>query len=207
MNDVTNLKDTIVAKSSQLNADDLIAGSMQIKITSVKRGDSKDQPIDICFEGDDGKPFKPCKTLRKLLVFAWGENGNDWIGKSAVLYRDANVKWGGVAVGGIRISHLSHIDRDISLSLAETKGKKSTVNVKRLVEQEPPAAPAVTDAEIEVAVKQLGIAANSGMAALGAEWGKLSAPIKKSLGKCPDSLKAVAAAVDEQAAAPEQDNG
>jgi hypothetical protein len=31
-----------------------------------------EQPVSIHFEGDDGKPFKPCKTCRRLLVHCWG---------------------------------------------------------------------------------------------------------------------------------------
>jgi hypothetical protein len=48
------------------------------------------------------------------------------------LYNNPEVKFGGVKVGGIRISHLSDIDRDIALSLTATKGKKEGFIIKRL---------------------------------------------------------------------------
>ena len=39
MSDITNLRDTIVPKSDQLNSEQLIAGPMTITVTSVRRGD------------------------------------------------------------------------------------------------------------------------------------------------------------------------
>ena len=54
------------------------------------------------------------ETKRKVLVFAWGEDGTQWIGRSMTLFNKPDVKFGGVMVGGIRISHLSHIDHQIN---------------------------------------------------------------------------------------------
>lgn len=47
---VENLRDTIQPKSDQLNADDLIAGPINITITSVRRGNAE-QPVGIEWEG------------------------------------------------------------------------------------------------------------------------------------------------------------
>lgn len=124
MSDVTDLRHTIVPKSDQLNAEQLLAGDLTITVTDVRMG-SEDQPVILHYENDQGRPFKPCKTMRKLLIFAWGEDGRRWVGKSMTLYNDQAVRFGGMTVGGIRISHLSHIEREISLSLTATKGKKS----------------------------------------------------------------------------------
>jgi hypothetical protein len=49
-NDVTNLRDTILAKSDQLNADDIIGTGITITVTAVKRGDSAEQPVVIRVE-------------------------------------------------------------------------------------------------------------------------------------------------------------
>jgi hypothetical protein len=124
MSDVTDLRSTIVPKSDQLNAEQLLAGDTTITVTDVRMG-SEDQPVILHYENDQGRPYKPCKTMRKLLIFAWGEDGRGWIGKSMTLYNDQAVRFGGMVVGGIRISHLSHIEREISLSLTATKGKKA----------------------------------------------------------------------------------
>lgn len=133
MNDVSNLRDTIIPKSDQLNSEQLLSGPMTITVTSVNRG-SDDQPVAIHYEGEAGRPFKPCKSMRKVLIFAWGDDGGEWIGKSMTLYNDPTVKFGGVKVGGLRISHLSHIDRDIALMLTATKGKKQEFIIKKLVD-------------------------------------------------------------------------
>jgi hypothetical protein len=51
------------------------------------------------------------------------------------LYHDASVLFGGQAVGGIRISHLSDIPADIRVSLAATKGKKALHTISRMQTQ------------------------------------------------------------------------
>lgn len=130
MNDITNLSDTILAKSDRLNAEDLLAGPLTVRVTNVYRK-SADSPIAINYEGDNGRPFEPCKTMRKLLVAAWGEDGNQWLGRSMTLYNDTSVKWAGKESGGVRISHLSHIEKRLILNLSETRGKKKqhTINI------------------------------------------------------------------------------
>lgn len=131
MPDVSDLRYTIVPKSDQLNAEQLMAGDMTITVTDVRIG-SDDQPVVIHYEGEDGRPFKPCKTCRKVLIFAWGEDGRKWVGKSMTLFNDPSVKFGGMSVGGIRISHLSDIQRELTVSLTATKGKKTPHTIKVL---------------------------------------------------------------------------
>lgn len=186
MSDVRNLKDTIVPKSNQLNSETLLTGPITIRVTAVSRGDSE-QPVTVNYEGDDGRPYKPCKTCRKILIFAWGEDGSAWVGRSMTLYCDPSVKFGGVAVGGIRISALSHIERDIELSLTETKGRKGKLTIKRL---------SVTDPTIEHR-QRLQAAAEQGPDALKSAWVATPKAIREAInvsGACPDELKAIAAA-------------
>jgi len=129
MNDVSSLRDTIAPKSDRVNADDFMAGPETVTITAVKRGDA-DTPVAVHIEGR--KPYYPCKSMRRVLISAWGDNGADWVGKSMTLFTDPSVKFGGVAVGGIRISHLSHIERDLALSLTATRGKRTPYTVRKL---------------------------------------------------------------------------
>lgn len=192
MSDVKNLRDTIVPRSDQLNSESLLSAPLTIRITSVSRGNAE-QPVIIGYEGDDGRPYKPCKTCRKILIFAWGEDGSAWIGRSMTLYCDQAVKFGGVAVGGIRISALSHIERDIELSLTETKGRKAKQTIRRLT---------VTDATAEHR-QRLQLAAEQGSEALKAAWIATPKPVRTALnpaGACPDELKAIAARADEETA-------
>src|ERR1700722_13127814 len=100
-----DMRPTVIPKSDQLNADSLIGGPKTIKVTKVSLVAEADQPIAIGFEGDDGKPYKPGKSMRRVLVNIWGPDGNAYIGRSMTIYRDVKVMFGGVATGGIRISH------------------------------------------------------------------------------------------------------
>jgi len=128
-----DMSSTIIPKSDQLNSDDLIGGPITIKITSVKKDEgSKEQPILIFFEGDNGKPWKPCKSMRKVLVEVWGKDGLSYVGRRLALYRDPTVTWGGLAIGGIRVSHMGDIDADRTFALTATKQSRKPYTVKRL---------------------------------------------------------------------------
>jgi len=186
MSNVSDLRDTIVPNSNQLNAEQLIGSSMSITVTEVKRGDG-DQPVSIHYENDQGRPFKPCKTMRKILIFAWGDDGRAWAGKSMTLFCDPDVKFGGVKVGGIRISHLTHIERDMAVSLNTTKGKKGEFVIKKL-------APVRSK---EVLLDLLRSAGLEGTQMLVNVWKKLSVAERQLLGNaCPEEIKQAAADVD-----------
>lgn len=126
-----DMSDTIIARSDQLNADDLITGPRTIKITKVSKK-KDDQPVILNYVDDGGKPFKPCKTVRRLLAVLWGKDGAKWNGHSLVVLRDPDVKWGGVAVGGIRISHATGIQQTLRIALQVTKGRKEVFEVEPL---------------------------------------------------------------------------
>lgn len=131
MNAIT-MADVIVPKSDQINADDFIAGPQTITIRSVEIRGGQEQPVSIYFEGSD-KAFRPCKSMSRVMVQAWGPDANVYAGRSMTLYRDPDVKWGGLAVGGIRISHMSHIDGKMQFQLTATKGQRKPHLVLPLV--------------------------------------------------------------------------
>ena len=134
-----NLAATIIPKSDQLNADDLIAGPRVIRITEVRGGNTPEQPVAIHYDGDNGRPYKPCKSMRRVLVSLWGEDGAQYTGRALQLYRDAAVRFGSDDVGGIRISHASHIDAPVTLALTVTRGKRKPYRIEplRIPEQLP----------------------------------------------------------------------
>lgn len=137
---MTDLGETIAPKSDQLNADDLIAGPRTVTITRVSKG-SSEQPIDIFHDG--GKPYRPSKGMRRLLVAAWGRRGEDYVGRSMTLYRDPKVKFGGIEVGGIKISHMTDLPKDelqdgeFLMALAENKATRKIHKVRPLRMQRP----------------------------------------------------------------------
>jgi len=134
MNDMTSV---IVAKSDQINADDLLGRDMTITIEDVIIKGGQEQPVSIVFAGSD-KVFRPCKSMSRVLVNVWGPDAKQYIGRSMTLYRDPSVKWGGMEVGGIRISHMSDIDSNVTMALTMTKANRKPFTVKPLkVERKP----------------------------------------------------------------------
>lgn len=126
---MTDMTSAIVPKSDQINADDLIAGPITITITEVKVKPGQEQPVSIFFEGSD-KAYRPCKSMARVLVAAWGPDASHYKGRSLTLYNDPKVRWGGMEVGGIRISHMTHIDSAITMALTVTRANKKPFTVK-----------------------------------------------------------------------------
>lgn len=133
---------TIEPKSDQLNADDLIVGDIIVRIDAVRPG-TKDQPVTIDISGryvGDTKlkkfqPWKPNKSMRRILVSLWGVDTNVWIGKFVQLYRDPTVTWAGEQVGGIVISAAS-IDKPVELKMQVSRGKRKTYLINPLKKRE-----------------------------------------------------------------------
>jgi hypothetical protein len=130
MEDDNDLSSTVIAKSDQLNADDLIE-PITITVTRVDKVNSKDQPVHIHSAGR--QPFKPCLTMRRMLIAAWGKYKDEWVGRSMVVFCDPEVMWAGKEHGGIRVSHVSHISEPVSKMLAVTRGRKKLFTLLPLV--------------------------------------------------------------------------
>jgi hypothetical protein len=129
-------------KSDQLNADDLIGGPRTITVTGVRGTDAADQPVAISFEGDNSKPYKPCKSMRRVMVHVWGADAKNYVGRSMTLYCDPGVQFGGMKVGGIRISHMTNMDGAQTMALTATRAKRAPFTVQPLAATE--SAPAAT---------------------------------------------------------------
>jgi hypothetical protein len=127
-----DLSKTIIPKSDQLNADDLISGAKTIKIRNIKGGEDDAQPVSIYFYGDNNKPFKPCKSMRRVLVQLWGADGLQYLGRRLTLYREDSVKWSGIEVGGIRISHASHIKQATRVLITVSRSKRVPITIEVL---------------------------------------------------------------------------
>ena len=120
------VRESIVPKSDQLNADDLITGPITVTITKVSRGD-REQPITVELDGQ--RPYKPCKIMRRVLIATFSDDPAKWIGQRMTLYCDPDVMWGGVRVGGIRINELSGLDTPRTFLLTTGRGKKKEVTI------------------------------------------------------------------------------
>ncbi len=187
-----DMASTIVPKSDQLNSDDLIAGPMTVKITGVSIKGGAEQPISISFEGDDGKPYKPCKSMCRVMVTAWGADSKKYTGRSMTLYREPTVKWAGMEVGGIRISHMSDIESALTMALTATRGSRKPFTVRPIEAEKELASTPQTMALIadghEIAEK--------GSAAYEAWWKALRKEERTAIGtQQHEQMKAIAAAV------------
>jgi hypothetical protein len=68
------------------------------------------------------------------MVAAWGKEANAYVGRRLTLYRNPEITFGREKVGGIEISHVSHIPKPMTVALTATRGKKRTFTVEPLVE-------------------------------------------------------------------------
>lgn len=123
---------TIEPKSDQQNFDDYITGPKTVTISEVKVFDRPDQPIEVHLAEFPGRPYKPSKTMRRVLIGIWGNGAAEWVGRSLRLYGDPKVRFGGKEVGGIKISHMSHLDSTRTLHLTVTRGSKEDVVIDPL---------------------------------------------------------------------------
>ncbi|EBR9314517.1 hypothetical protein D4F06_18765 [Salmonella enterica subsp. enterica serovar Muenchen] len=133
--ELADLRATVVPRSDQINYEDVQSENITAVIKSVRAGNSA-QPVLIDLEGFDGRPYKPSKSMRRVLIGGWGANGHSWVGRSLTLYGDPSVKFGGVAVGGIKISAMSDIEADMGLMLTVSRGKRVEHHVKKLEVQQ-----------------------------------------------------------------------
>jgi hypothetical protein len=128
---LNDMSKVIEPRSDQLNADSLVSGPMTVTIKDVEIRSGQEQPVSIVLEETE-LFFRPCKSMSRCLVLAWGPDASKYIGRSLTLYRDASVKWGGLEVGGIRISHMSDLDGPKTMMLTATKGSRKPHKVSAL---------------------------------------------------------------------------
>lgn len=134
---------TTAPKSDQQNFDDYISGPKTVTISDVRAG-SDEQPVEIHLVEFPGRPYKPSKSMRRVLVAAWGPDASTYAGRKLTLFGDPTVKFGGAVTGGIKISHASHLEKTLNISLTATRGKRAPHTVKPL-EDAPAPAPAPSD--------------------------------------------------------------
>lgn len=133
-----DMTDTIIPRSDQINAEDILTGPVTITITGVTRGNAE-QPVNmVTAEFGPGRPYKPSKTMRRVIVNAWGKDASAYVGRRIKIYRDPEVKFGPDKVGGIKISHLSHIDKRLEIALTVTRGRRAQFAVDPLPDEAPP---------------------------------------------------------------------
>lgn len=140
-----NLLKAMAPKSDQLNADDLVSGPRIITITHVKVNASGEQMVSIHYQNDAGKPWKPSKGMMRIMAQIYGDDPDQWVGRSVELYRRDDVRFGKDTVGGIRIKAMSHIQRPLKAIVTVSRGKREEMPIAVLgghhVQQQSPQQP------------------------------------------------------------------
>lgn len=126
---------SIAAKSDQLDAVDLLSGPQTFTIERVSEHNAE-QPFNFHLAGFP-RVWRPGKSMRRVIVAAWGGKVANYVGKSLTLYCDPSVEFGGAAVGGTRISHMTGIDKPLKVPLLIKKGRSAVFTVQPLREAAP----------------------------------------------------------------------
>lgn len=131
-----DLTESIAPKTDQQNFDDYLTGPRTVTITAVKQG-SPEQPVSVELAEYPGRPYKPNKSMRRVLVSAWGADSSAYVGRRLVLVGNPSVSYGGKQVGGIEIAAMSNLPKRLTLALTETRGKKRSFSVDPLADAKP----------------------------------------------------------------------
>lgn len=126
-----DITSTLEPKSDQLDACELPT-PRTFTIAKVTKGSTDEQPVQVWF-AEFPRPWRPSKGMRRVLAAAWTPIASEWVGRRVTLYCDPDVRFGGIEVGGIRISHLSHLEGPKKVPLLISKGKSAMFTVHPLV--------------------------------------------------------------------------
>lgn len=137
------MKITAEPRSDQINADDLVGSPRTYTITGVREG-TAEQKYDLTLEGEN-RVWRPPLTVLRTLIKCWGDDAAQWQGKRVTLYCDETVTFGKDQVGGIRVSHVSGIDKPMTASVTATRGRRKKITVQPL--QGAPTAPEMISRE------------------------------------------------------------
>lgn len=126
---------SIAPKSDQLDAVDLIGGPQTFTIEKVSQHNAE-QPFNFHLK-EFPRVWRPGKSMRRVIVAAWGPDATKYAGQRVTLYCDPSVQFGGEQVGGSRISHMTGIDKPLRVPLLIKRGKSATFVVQPLPDAQP----------------------------------------------------------------------
>lgn len=145
-----DISGTIAPDSTQLDAVDLVSGPQTFTIERTTKG-AIDQPVNLHL-AEFPRPWRPGLSMRRVLVALWGAETDAYTGRRVTLFCDPTVEFGGQAVGGVRISHMSHIDGPKKVPLLVSRGRSAMYPVQPLVESSPSPTPSEPVSRIEAAI-------------------------------------------------------
>lgn len=133
------MKITAEPRSDQINADDFVGSAQTYTISGARQG-TAEQKYDFSLAEVPGRVWRPPLTVLRLLIEAWGDESDNWVGRRVTLFRDSSVSFGRDAVGGIRISHMSDLpdNKPLKVKLTTKRGKRELFTVQPLAEAPAP---------------------------------------------------------------------
>jgi len=126
---------SIAPKSDQLDAIELVAGPQTFTIAKVAQNNAE-QPWNFHL-AEFPRPWRPGKSMLRVMAAAWGLDGNKYVGHRVTLYCDPTVQFGNDTVGGTRISHMTGIDKPLKVPLLIKRGKSAVFTVQPLPDAKP----------------------------------------------------------------------
>lgn len=112
-----DITDALAPKSDQLDAVELVNPRTFTIDTGSRLGTREGATVAEIRLVDFPRVWRPSKGMLDVLAKCWGTDGKAWAGRSVTLYNDPEVTFGKDKVGGIRISHLSHIDGPVTVAI------------------------------------------------------------------------------------------
>lgn len=144
-----DITDALAPNSDQLDAIELVT-PRTFTVAAGGRLALRDGKTvaEIPFEGFP-RVWRPSKGMLDVLAKCWGADAKQWVGRRVTLYNDTDVMFGKDRVGGVRVSHLSHIDGTQTVPIRSSGRGRSPKPWK--VEPLPDAAP-VDASQIDAAL-------------------------------------------------------
>ena len=129
-----DISNTIEPDSTQINADDLISAPITVTIREVSKGNTE-QPVNIHLVEYPDRAYRPSKSMRRVIVAAWGSDASQYAGRQLKLFRNPDIKFGRDTVGGIEIEAMSHLNKPLEVPLTVSRGKRRKFVVQPLQQQ------------------------------------------------------------------------
>ena len=164
-----DITDALAPTSDQLDAIELVNLRTFTIGTGSALGKRDNKTVAEIRFSDFPRVWRPSKGMLDVLAACWGTDAKQWVGHRVTVYNDPEVMFGRDKVGGIRISHLSHIDKARVVTIrASGAGRKQPWRVEPLAD----ATPVVTNpnAELLAEIGALADKTEGGRKAVAADW-------------------------------------
>lgn len=133
MSEDVDIRAATKPRSDQLNFENFLTGPQTFTVSKVTPGD-RDHPVFIHMNECPATPYKPSKGMLKCIAQpdGWGDKSSQWVGKAITLYGDPTVIYGGVEVGGIKVSALEGIAGDYETLISARRGVRKPHMIKKI---------------------------------------------------------------------------